>query len=133
MNELINNFKNKRGWLHGLVALSLGYIFTGAQDWSTWADYAGQKHGIGLCIAIGIGILACIYEWSQALYVSTHYPLAKNDGFDWYDIAWSAIGAVIGTQIGCAWQSVAACYVCGAVVVVCFVYEGVRFFKASKY
>jgi len=133
MNELINNFKNKRGWLHALVGLSLGYIFTGAQDWSTWDDYVGQKHGIGVCIAIGLGILACIYEWSQALYVSTHYPLAKNDGFDKYDVAWSALLGLAGTQIGCAWQSVVVCYIFGAVAAGCFVYEGVRFYKASKY
>lgn len=133
MNKLINNFKNKRGWLHGLVGLSLGYIFTGAQDWSTWNEYTFQKHGIGLCIAIVIGILACIYEWSQALYVSTHYPLAKNDGFDWYDIAWSVIGAVIGTQIGCYWQLAAVFYVCWTIVFSCMGYEIIRFYKASKY
>ena len=132
MSEITNNFKFKRGWLHLLVALSLGYIATGAQDWSTWDDYIGQKHGIGICIAILVGVLACIYEWSQALDVSIHYPLAKNDGFDRYDIIWSLIGAVIGTQIGCAWQSVAACYVCGLIVVVCLGFEVVRLFKAAK-
>lgn len=133
MNELINNFKNKRGWLHGLVALSLGYIATGAQDWSTWDDYVGQKHGIGVCIAIFVGIIASWYEilqWARARRVIKQ---GDTDTFDWYDIAWSVIGAVIGTQIGCAWQSVAACYICGVVVLGCFVYEGVRFYKASKY
>jgi len=38
LNTLASSFFAKRGWLHGLVGLSLGYIFTGAQDWSTWDD-----------------------------------------------------------------------------------------------
>ena len=126
----MGDFFKQRHWLHFLTALSLGHVCLGKSNFEGYDIF--NCVGIGVCVGIFIGIVAGLWEWSQAYYVSHNYPLAETDGWDSADIIWSFVGGITGACFGALLQVDAIWWTALAVFVSCIGSEVLRILKVTK-